>query len=91
MVFVEVTREVAKHKVAEGYLCVRVHFLAEDDHFHLTRIELPDGKISVANYMPKDEEVAEIVALRLQARDPVNLLILLDKILHRHGYEIRGR
>ena len=90
MVLVEVTREVAKHKADPTYRCVRVHFLADDGHFHLVRIRLPDGRVSVANYMPLDDEVAELVEKRLHAKDPEDLLMKLDRVLHKRGYQIRG-
>jgi len=89
MVFIEVTMKVAKHKVAPTYLCVRIHFLADDSHFHLSRVQLPNGRVSVANYMPLDDEVAELVDKRLEAPNPEDLLEKLNRVLRRHGLQIK--
>lgn len=94
MVFIEVTRDVARHKTDRFYRCVRVHFLDSDRHFHQTMIRLrspgsDETSLSLANWMPLDDEIVELIEKRLEAKNPEDLVMKLDKILQKHGYKIK--
>jgi len=88
MVWIEVTPNVAKHKVAQDYPCVRVHFLTTDSHFHINQMSTERGE-SIANWMPKDREIAELLDKRLQAPNPLDALYELDQVLRKHGWELK--
>jgi len=100
MVFVEVTADVAKHKTAKDYPCVRIHFFAADTHFHVKNLETPQG-ISLYNWVPKDDnELLEIIEKRWQVveirdklGDPkaLDFLYGLYEVARKHGWELRRR
>lgn len=90
MVWIEITHAVLAHKKAHNYPCVRVHFFVADLHFHIVKAETPEGR-SVANYVPKDLEIADLIDKRLQAPNPLDAMFEMDQVFRRHGWELRRR
>jgi hypothetical protein len=88
---VVVTRKVASHQVNPLYRCALIHFEPCDFHFRIERQTLEDGSVSVANYMPRNDEVAMLVDAILSAEDrrqAVDLVERLREVFKKHGVNL---
>jgi uncharacterized protein (DUF2126 family) len=68
-----------------------MHFEPSDFHFRIERQTLPDGSISIANYIAKNSEIAEWVDKNLSAEDrkqAVDLVERLREVFKKHGVNL---
>ncbi len=84
----KVTKHVANHHTNNDYYCLVVHFMNDDRHFRFETRQLTDG-ISIANWLPKDSEIRDILKARLKLEGANEMMDYIKGLLKDDGWSIK--